>query len=56
MVEGRVGRRLLLLLGMITGEFVDGIVVEGRVGGGRRVLLLVLILVLSGIDGIIVGR
>jgi hypothetical protein len=41
------GRTLLLLLGMVTGEFVDGIVAEGGVVGGRTVLLLILILVLS---------
>jgi len=45
-VEGGVGggRTWLLLLGMVTGEFVDGIVVER---GGMRLLLSILILVLS---------
>ena len=38
--EGGVGgRTLLLLLEMVTGEFVDGIVVEEGGGGGRRLLL-----------------
>ncbi len=42
-VEGGVGggRTSLLLLGMVTGESVDGIVVER---GGMRLLLLILLL------------
>ena len=57
MVEGGGvgGRRLLLLLEMVTGELVDGIVVEEG-GGGRTSLLLFGIVTgeLESVDGIIV--
>ncbi|MGB6674860.1 MAG: hypothetical protein WBE34_20725, partial [Candidatus Nitrosopolaris sp.] len=60
MVEGGVvgGRRLLLLLEMVTGEFVDGIVVEGilvegGVVGGRTLLLLLEMVTGEFVDGIV---
>ena len=48
------GRTLLLLLEMVTGEFVDGIVVEEGGGGGRTLLLLLGIVTGEFVDGIVV--
>gem|GEM_PF-2263822 len=54
-VEGGVGggRTWLLLLGMVTGEFVDGIVVER---GGMRLLLSLGMVTGEFVDGIVVER
>ncbi len=54
-VEGGVGggRTSLLLLGMVTGESADGIVVER---GGMRLLLLFGMVTGESVDGIVVER
>jgi hypothetical protein len=48
------GRTLLLLLEMVTGEFVDGIEVEGGGEGGRTLLLLLGMVTGEFVDGIVV--